>query len=76
MYLAPGVEMVMFMMSLDVVMSYFGVLTSPAKTIKLPPQLILFYVVPLSVVYSPLGCDRMIRLWVCLWAPDPVQSIK
>ena len=40
------------------------------------PQLILFYVVPLSLVYSQLQCNRMRRLWVSIWAPDLLQWIR
>ena len=36
-YLAPGVEIVLLMTSLDVVMSDVGVLKYPAQTIKSPP---------------------------------------
>ena len=45
------------------------------KQLNCLPQLISFYVVPISLVYSPLWCAHIRRLWVGLWAPDLVKRI-
>ena len=58
MYLAPGVEMVMLMMSLAMVMSAVGSLTYTNSL----PQLVAFYVVPIFVVYNPLQCNHVSHL--------------